>query len=1407
MDKRLHLGMDVGSVSLKTVLLDDEKNILFEDYTRLRGRPVETAIGVLRRMLGEFSPDEIASFSITGTGGERIGEALKGRFINEIIAQTKATEHFLPNTRTVIEMGGEDSKLSLLNPEDDSLRIDDFAMNTICAAGTGSFLDQQSNRLGLSIEEFGGVALRSEIPPRLAGRCTVFAKTDMIHLQQAATPDYDIIAGLCFAVARNLKSNIGRGKRIVGPVSFQGGVAANFGVRRAFKEILDLADDEFIVPEHFFTMGAIGAALTTMQEGAPDGYRFPGLGPLEELLATQKGAQTKPMPKLSPPDKPAKRVAEGTVSEANGVVEAYLGIDVGSISTKVVVIDTEMRVLTKQYLMTAGRPLDAVKEGLRGAGAEVGGKVKIVGAATTGSGRYLTADFVGADLVRNEITAQATASAAIDPDVDTIFEIGGQDSKYISLKNGAIVDFMMNKVCAAGTGSFLEEQAEKLGISIEEEFGDLALKAEAPARMGERCTVFIESDLVHHQQAGAKVEDLVAGLSYSIVYNYLNKVVEDRRVGDNIFYQGATAHNRGIVAGFEQVTGKKITVPEDCDVTGAIGAAILAMRERSWKESGFKGFELSEVEYKITTFECKECPNRCDVRRVKLEGEKRPLFYGSRCEKYERDKEKGRGAHLPDLFKERYDHLFTVLPEVEKVPAKRGQIGIPMALFFNELMPFFNNFFRALGYEVVVSDPTNKRLIHKGVESVVAEVCFPLKVSNGHVEDLLDKGVKKIFIPSIINMFKAGEKFKFNSICPYTKTFAYTIHSSLDFKSLGVEIVQPVLEFMFGKKELLRGLLTVKGQLGVGAGKIKRAFEFAWRAQEEFYEHLKARGQEIVENLGHDEKLMVVVGRPYNAFDPGVNLNLPKKLKDLGVLAMPMDFLDLDTASKDLEEPEKLYWKYAQKILGAAEYIKKDPRLFGIYISNFACGPDSFITHFFRDSLAGKPFLEIEIDEHSADAGAITRLEAFLDSLKHADIEPKPQPKGIRTMLETRETVFVPPMTDGGHGLAAAFRACGINAVMLPPSDQETLELGRKLSSGRECYPLTLTTGDMAKMVNRPDFDREKSVFFMPSGTGPCRFGQYHRYQRMVLDSLGYPDVPILSPNQDEKLWDDLGVAVDDEFTRLSWEGLVAIDILEKAKFETRPYEINRGQTDRVYQRWLEEVCTTVEAKGDVPAVMEAAVRDFRAIPTEQKGTRPLVGVVGEIYIRSNVFSNEDLIRTIERLGGEAWLPPIGEWLMYINYISARRARRYRDYGQAFKLWLTQRSQLKIEHALAAPFEGFVVNLHEPSIAQTIEYAGGFLDVSFEGEAILSVGKSRDFLLKGASGIINAMPFTCMPGTIVNALMKRFREINGNVPFLNMAYDGQEESGSLARLQAFMYQVRDYQERVNTEPRRPRGHH
>ena len=645
----MKLGIDIGSVTAKAAVIDDADNIVDSRYVRTQGQPVVTVLKILEDILSNYPVDGFTAAAATGTGGQLIADLLEIPFVNEITAQAAGTGRFHPDVRTILEIGGEDSKLIALSEEAPGAapRVSDFAINGACAAGTGSFLDQQASRMGVAIEEFGDIALKSEHPPRVAGRCSVFAKSDMIHLQQVGTPVHDIVAGLCFAMIRNFKGQVIRGRDLDKPVSFQGGVAANKGIRRAVYEVLELDESDLIIPEHFAVMGAIGAAITA---AAGKGLPEDTLQRIRDYIK-QREYSFVTLPPLAGDDYPIE--TEPVKITSGKPVEAYIGVDIGSISTNVVVIDRDNNVLARRYLMTASRPIEAVKQGLIEVGKELGDRVIIRGTGSTGSGRYMTGEFFGADITRNEITSHAKAASFLCPEADTIFEIGGQDAKYVSLQNGTIIDFAMNKVCAAGTGSFLEEQAEKLGISIKEEFGNMALAAKHPLDLGERCTVFMESQQNYCKQRGAIKEDLVAGLAYSVVKNYLSKVVEDRTIGENILFQGGTAFNRAVKAAFESVTGKKVHVPPHHDILGAIGVAMLAREamENSGKETRFRGFDLSGRKYELSTFECESCSNRCEIHKVVFEGEK-PLFYGSRCVLWDsaEKKEQRKSSTIPRLF-------------------------------------------------------------------------------------------------------------------------------------------------------------------------------------------------------------------------------------------------------------------------------------------------------------------------------------------------------------------------------------------------------------------------------------------------------------------------------------------------------------------------------------------------------------------------------------------------------------------------------------------------------------------------------------------------------------------------------------------------------------------------------------
>jgi predicted CoA-substrate-specific enzyme activase len=1376
----LKVGLDVGSVSVDLVVVDDNGNTVEDRYVRHRGKPLHTACALLEE-LQSARGQKIDFVATTGTGAKTLAPLIGASFTNEIIAVTKAFHRHYPNVGSVIDIGGEDSKFIIFDMDRRSnrLRIKDFSMNTLCAAGTGSFLDQQASRLGFTIEEFAEIALKSTNAPRIAGRCTVFAKSDMIHLQQIATPDYELVAGLCYALARNFKSNITKGKEVQKPVAFIGGVAANAGMRKAIRDVFSL-EDKFIVPDHYTAMGALGAVYAVMEDPALK-QMFLGVGKVKEYVAREE--KTEAHERLTIDERNLRITYE--VKRPEKRVRAYLGVDVGSISTNLVAIDEDGNVLAKRYLMTEGRPLEAVKRGLDEIGAEIGDKVEIIGVGTTGSGRYLTADFIGADIVRNEITAQAEAAIAIDPEVDTIFEIGGQDSKYISIDNGVIVDFEMNKACAAGTGSFLEEQAERLGVAIKEEFSSLALGAKRPAKMGERCTVFIESDVMHYQQAGARTDDIVAGLCYSIVLNYLNKVVGDRRIAKRIFFQGGTAFNKGVVAAFEKVLGKPITVPSHHDVTGAIGVAILAMKEKTWEKSTFKGFDLSKRAYRIESFECKGCENLCEIRKVLCEGEN-PLYYGSRCEKYDviRRSAKKEGV---DLFKIREELLHNMYEQ--KVDGEA--IGIPKILNMHDLLPFWRSFLTELGFSIVLSDSTNKKVIKEGVETIIVESCFPIKLAHGHILNLAKKGVKRIFIPSIINLKRQSESVLNSFACPYAQSIPYTSKASIDFEELGVRVESPVVYFGRGPKVTLNNLVAFGKTIGKSKREIERALNIANDVQDLFYRKCLDQGLEFLSNIKPDEKVMVLVGRPYNSMDPGANLNVHGKLLDLGISSIPIDMLPLDKVQDD-DDLKDMYWGYGQKILRAAKIIKSHPNLYPVYITNFGCGPDSFITHFFKKIMDGKPFLQLEIDEHSGDAGIITRLEAFLDSIKNAKTEVKTEKRDLPSFMTDgrMRKVFIPHMSDHSYPFASAFKACGVDAEVMEESDEETVQLGRKYTLGKECYPCILTTGDMLRTSRRKDFDPERSAFFMPSGGGPCRFGQYHRFHRMVLSEHGFGNVPIYAPNQDDRLYEELHI-LGGKFSRLGWRAIVAADMLTKMLHETRPYEMSRGETDTVYKEELSRICGAIEKGGDtVFEALERSVKGFLSIKKTGK-EKPVVGIVGEIYIRSNRFSNNDMIRKIEEFGGEALLAPITEWVTYVNYMGKKKSRTKGGLSNLLHIMITDYIQKKDEHRMEKVFREYLRFGEEPEIKHVLGQASPYIDESFEGEAILSIGKSIDFIQKGVSGIINAMPFTCMPGTISSAIMKLIQN-KYHVPVLNVAYDGQGESNVTTRLEAFMYQVNEY---------------
>ena len=677
--------------------------------------------------------------------------------------------------------------------------------------------------------------------------------------------------------------------------------------------------------------------------------------------------------RVQPPPKPAGRP------------EVFLGIDIGSVSTNFAVTDWDGNLLKEIYVGTQGRPVQVVTDGLRELWDEFGDTISIRGVGTTGSGRELIGELVGADTVQDEITAHKTGSTFIsrryfDASVDTIFEIGGQDSKFIGLENGVVTDFAMNDACAAGTGSFLEEQAERLGIRIKGEFAEMALSSTAPVRMGERCTVFMEQDLNNYLYRGARKHDLVAGLAYSVVMNYLNRVVRGRKIGETIYFQGGTAYNDAVAAAFSQVLGRKIIVPPHNGVIGAIGMALLARdKVRATKEATtFRGFDLSKVDYRRREFVCKGCSNYCDMQEI-LIGDSR-TYWGDKCsEKYRKAARTGTKPVIDDLVARRIEWMDRLVAETPEKGA-RGTVGFPRAMYFHERFPFWKGVLTRMGFGVKVSPRTDKAIAREGFERTVAEPCYPIQVAHGHVGALLASGVDFLFLPNVINS-ETVHTHTASQFCPWGQTLPFVVAAVPKWeKELRQKLLSPTVRFRDGEKYIVEDLFDCFGPLGVSRKEIREGIRDGYREQAKLGRFLEVAGAEAIERVekaGADA--IVLLGRPYNLYDRDVNLNIPAKLRDqYGGNVIPIDFLPVDDIDiRDVND--NMFWNYGRKIIAAGKWCRNRPKFHMIYITNFKCGPDSFVRHFITRA-SGSPYLTLQFDGHGNDAGYVTRCEAYLDS-------------------------------------------------------------------------------------------------------------------------------------------------------------------------------------------------------------------------------------------------------------------------------------------------------------------------------------------------------------------------------------------------------------------------------------------
>lgn len=996
-------------------------DIGYQDATSI----IKSTINSLEQIIKQ-KPDNIF---ITGRGKD-IAKELGYVYVSEFKAISEFFKNFYPKISSVFEIGAENSKYLAIN----NGIIEDYETNGECAAGTGSFLDQQANRLKFKIENVSREALSAKKTAYIAGRCSVFAKSDMIHAQQKGYSPQEILSGLTASIAENYKANILKTKEYKTPTAFIGGVALNEAVIKNLQKSLSLDDKSFIVPEYPNFVASIGLSSiishnkTEVFKPVKINKEFPRYPKLDtkDVIFLQNSIEQVDIDNFA---------TQNTTSK----IDTFLGIDIGSVSTNLVVVEKETGTVLKEiYLKTSGRPIDAVNEGLKEIENTIADKINILGLGTTGSGRELIGELIKADFIKDEITAHNKGASFIsqkyfNKPVNTIFEIGGQDSKFISIQDGVVTDFHMNEACSAGTGSFLEEQAEKLGVQIKGEFSELALKADQPINLGDRCTVFIEKDLNSYYEQGAKLENLLAGLSYSVVNNYLNRVVKGRPIGETVYFQGGTAYNNSVAAAFSKILGKKIIVPPHNGVMGALGMALVSREKYKIRpyQTGFRGYDLNKVDYTIREFVCKSCANNCTMQEFTVEGHK--TYWGDKCsDKFRKtaktnlkptgiDLIEKREQLLFDNYKKQHLDMDKFSGELVKIglglsdkkikdlfyKKDRQIIGFPRSMYFWDRLPFWSAFIDDLGFNLLLSDPSNSTISKRGSNAIIADPCFPIKISHGHVLNLMDKKPDFILMPAMINAeptlddkSKAVGRPQYY-FCPWAQTLPDMISNNSKFETYKNNFIKPKLELREGDDFVINDLYQEFKKFFPKLKKkqIQQAYEKGKQALKTFRESLyKTYLEEIQKIKAENREAIILVGRPYNTNDAGLNLNIGRKLRDnYGINVIPMDYIPVLDRTDEITG--NMFWNYGRRILSTLKDISNKYNTHAIYITNFECGPDSYIKHFVTKALGGDSSLVIQFDEHANDAGILTRCEAYLDSKGVFDYELYKNQKNIQSTI------------------------------------------------------------------------------------------------------------------------------------------------------------------------------------------------------------------------------------------------------------------------------------------------------------------------------------------------------------------------------------------------------------------------
>jgi predicted CoA-substrate-specific enzyme activase len=1398
LDSYYRVGIDIGSTTAKVVVCSDTGEVLFARYRRHYALTVETVREMLSEALSLFGDVSIDPV-LTGSAALGIAQSYSLPFLQEVVASSRFVSHRWPDVKTFIELGGEDSKVIFFENGSQP----DMRMNGSCAGGTGAFIDQMATLLGVSLSDFDLLSGdNSQIHP-IASRCGVFAKTDVQSLLSNSVPRADIAASVFHSVALQVAATLFKGKSGEKKVFFAGGPLGFFpGLKRAFMNVLNLTDDDVVRTDSPELVAALGAAL---HHGDPSDML--SLTECIKRLETKKAATTvtkKLTPLFASADEYASwnvrhssaTIKKARLNEADGE-ECFLGIDSGSTTTKILLMDAHQRVLQSYYASNNGDPIATVRTGLAQFGQkilEAGVNIRVARTAVTGYGEDLIKAAFGIDDGVVETLAHYRAARAFSPDVSFILDIGGQDMKAIFIRDGSISDIQINEACSSGCGSFIETFARSLDYDVET-FARVACNSNSPFDLGTRCTVFMNSKVKQAQSEGATVEDISAGLAYAVIKNSLYKVLKltsPSLLGDTIVVQGGTFRNPAVLRAFEILTGKNVIRPDIPELMGAYGAAITS-RDNHLAEprvSDFAGFFPSQGadDCRRDLIHCRGCENACPVTRLTFANSRR-YFTGNRCENTfsnsGRTERKGK-----NIVATKMKILFDQSNKVDGTPILT--FGIPRALNFFEDFPFWSTYLAACGFQVVLSGPSTVELFEKAVQTVMSDnICFPGKLVHGHVYDLIEKKVDRIFYPNVIFEKKEHASSSNSYNCPVVTGYPDVVRSAIDPEGTwGIPLDTPTISFQDPRllgMQLRRFVKT----FGVSRTRSDLALKKALEAQDRFKAAMIEKGKEILDEAERDDRLVIVLAaRPYH-LDPLINHGIPELLTSLGVHVLTEDALPLDMCRVLKDNAIIAQWEYPNRILAAAEYVGTQKNMRMVQLVSFGCGLDALSSDESRRVLEkeGHPCTVIKIDEIANLGAARIRLRSLLEA-SIATGRVKTAPAIQRTVAPISERTVLMPWVSPMYSpifspLAMAF---GIKMDILPPQDRSSVELGLQYVNNDVCYPAIIIVGDVLRALRTGRYDPSKTSFFYAQTFGQCRATNYLPLARKALESAGFGDVVTLSISDLIGRKDSLIKMSAKEVMKKFVLGVIFADALARLYYGCAPREIVKGKAAAIQQKYLDMV--GIEAsradKKALLSILRQAIAEFNAIPTTDEPI-PLVGMVGEIYVTYNGFSNNNIVDWFIDQGVEVLVPSL--FTFFAQYFTNER------YGYRTFLVRSRKSLLmtnlldfysghfirRVEEVMSSfryyrkPHDLTVLAKETEAVASLANQAG---------EGWLLTAEMISMIHSGVQDIVCAQPFGCLANHITGkGISRRLKELypQTNVLFLDMDA-GHSEVNLLNRL-------------------------